>query len=218
MSYPPAAFRLTDEARLREHLADATLGLVATNGSSESGDGAPVASHVPFLFDATVGAKGVLLGHVARNNPHAKADGAAVLVVFQGPDAYISPSYYATKARDPRHVPTWDYQAIHVRGTLRAIDDAEWLRGVVTRLTQRYEARAGTDWQVSDAPADYIDRLLRGIVGLQVDIQSIEGRLKLSQNRAAEDQASVAVKLRASAKEGDRALGALLPVKAEDGI
>jgi len=216
MSYPPAAFRETDETRLRAHLADATLGLVVTSGSGENGDGAPIASHIPFLFDDSVGVRGVLLGHVARNNPHAKADGAAVLVVFQGPDAYISPSYYATKARDPRHVPTWDYQAIHVHGTLRAIDDAEWLRGVVTRLTQRYEARAGTDWQVSDAPADYIDRLLRGIVGLQVDIQSIEGRLKLSQNRAPEDQASVAMKLSASAKEGDRALGALLPAGAKE--
>ncbi len=214
MSYPPAAFRETDEARLRAHLAEATLGLVATNGSGGDGDGAPVASHVPFLFDPTIGAKGVLLGHVARNNPHAKADGAAVLVVFQGPDAYISPSYYASKAHDPRHVPTWDYQAIHVRGRLATVDDTEWLRGVVTRLTERYEARAGTGWQVSDAPRDYIDRMLRGIVGLRIDIEIIEGRLKLSQNRAAEDQASVAAALGSFPAAGDRALGALLPAKA----
>lgn len=217
MSYPPAAFRETDAATLRALLGDATLGLVVTNGTRDanSTDGAPVASHVPFLFDPAGGPNGVLLGHVARNNPHAKADGAPVLVVFQGPDAYVSPSYYATKAQDPRHVPTWDYQALHVRGRLAIVDDAEWLRGVVTRLTQRYEARAGTDWQVSDAPTDYIDRLLRGIVGLRIAIESIEGRMKLSQNRAEADQASVAQALIASPREGDRALGALLPAKAK---
>lgn len=205
MSYPPPAFRETDAALLKQQLAAVTLGLLIT----QSPDG-PVATHLPMLFDGDVGEHGVLLGHVAKSNPHAKASGAAALVVFQGPDAYVSPSYYATKKTDPRHVPTWNYQAIHVRGTLETFDDADMLRHLVTRLTQHHEARIGGHWQVSDAPEDYLARMLRGIVGLRIRITSIEGRAKLSQNRQPADQASVTQALGASKDANERDVAALM--------
>ena len=205
MSYPPPSFRETDEALLKRLLAETTLGLLIT----QAPDG-PIATHLPMLFDADAGAHGLLLGHVAKSNPHGKAAGAAALVVFQGPDAYISPSYYETKKTEPRVVPTWNYQAIHVRGTLETFDDAEELHALVARLTRRHEARVGTGWQISDAPADYIARMLRGIVGLRIPVASIEGRFKLSQNRPAEDQASVTQALGASDDANSRDVAALM--------
>lgn len=205
MSYPPPSFRETDAAKLKEQLAAVMLGLLIT----QAPDG-PVATHLPMLFDAGVGEHGMLLGHVAKSNPHGKASGAAALVVFQGPDAYVSPSYYVTKKTDPRHVPTWNYQAIHVRGTLETFDDAEQLYALVARLTKHHEARVGTDWQITDAPEDYMARMLRGIVGLRVHVTSIEGRAKLSQNRQAQDQASVAQALGASDDANERDVAALM--------
>lgn len=205
MSYPPPLFRENDEALLKQCLAEATIALLIT----QSADG-PVATHLPMLFDPSAGAHGMLLGHVAKSNPHAKASGAEALVVLQGPDAYISPSYYATKPTDPRVVPTWNYQAIHVRGTLETFDDDDALRDIVTRLTRRHEARIGSGWQVTDAPEDYIARMLRGITGLRIPVASIEGRFKLSQNRKPEDQASVVEALGASADPNERDVARLM--------
>lgn len=208
MSYPPPAFRETDAATLKEQLAAVTLGLLIT----QSPDG-PVATHLPMLFDAGVGEHGMLLGHVAKSNPHGKASGAAALVVFQGPDAYISPSYYATKKTEPRVVPTWNYQAIHVRGTLETFDDADQLYALVARLTKHHEARVGASWQITDAPEDYMARMLRGITGLRVHVTSIEGRAKLSQNRQPVDQASVATALGASSDANERDVAGLMATK-----
>jgi transcriptional regulator len=210
MGYPPAAFRESDAGLLHAALAEATLGLLVT----QSPEG-PVASHIPFLFDPDFPPHGALLGHVARSNPQSKpaATASPALVLFAGPDAYISPSAYATKPREPRVVPTWNYQAIHVRGRLAMFEDEGALRDLVTRLTRRFEARNGTGWQVTDAPADYIERMLRGIVGLRLSIETIEGRYKLSQNRPAEDQASVAATLGASARAEDRAVAALMATR-----
>jgi transcriptional regulator len=207
MSYPPPSFRETDGARLRAALAEATLGILVTQSA-----GGPLASHIPFLFDPSAGAQGVLLFHVARSNPQAKpaAEAAPALVLFPGPDAYVSPSFYATKPHEPRVVPTWNYRAIHVRGRLEKFEDTEMLRTLVTRLTERFEARNGSAWQVTDAPEDYVARMLRGIVGLRLVIETIEGRSKLSQNRPAEDQASVAAALGASERAEDRAVAALM--------
>lgn len=207
MSYPPAAFHETDTAVLRAGLARANLGILVTQ--SENG---PVASHVPFLFEPDAGPQGTLLCHVARTNPHgAQAnDATPALVIFPGADAYISPAWYATKRSDPRVVPTWNYQAIHVSGRIERFDDATQLRALVTRLTEKHEARAGTGWQVTDAPEDYLARMLRGIVGIRIAIEKIEGRFKLSQNRSEEDQASVAKALGESARAEDRALAALM--------
>ena len=208
MSYPPAAFRESDGQLLKQLLGAVTLGLLIT----QAPDG-PIATHLPMLFEAGTGEHGLLLGHVAKSNPHAKAAGAAALVVFQGPDAYVSPSYYATKKTEPRVVPTWNYQAIHVRGRLETFEDAGELHALVARLTRHHEARVGSGWQVSDAPGDYVARMLRGIVGVRLVIETIEGRSKLSQNRPAEDQASVAEALGASPRAGDRAVAALMATR-----
>ncbi len=210
MSYPPQSFRETDAALLKQALAEATLALLIT----QSADG-PIATHLPMLFDAGAGEHGLLLGHVAKSNPHAKASGAGALVVFQGPDAYVSPSYYATKPSEPRVVPTWNYQAIHVRGTLETFDDAGMLRDLVARLTRRHEARVGTGWQITDAPGDYLARMLRGIVGLRIPVARIEGRYKLSQNRPVEDQASVTQALGASSDATERDVAALMGKRKE---
>jgi transcriptional regulator len=205
MSYPPPSFRETDEALLKRQLEAVTLGLLITQAPE-----GPVATHLPMLFDAGTGAHGMLLGHVAKSNPHGKASGATALVVFQGPDAYISPSYYETKKTEPRVVPTWNYQAIHVRGTLETFDDADALYALVARLTKHHEARVGSSWQITDAPEDYMARMLRGIVGLRIVVASIEGRFKLSQNRQPIDQASVATALGESDDAKERDVAALM--------
>jgi transcriptional regulator len=205
MSYPPQSFRETDDAKLKQQLGAVTLGLLITQAPE-----GPIATHLPMLFDADAGERGLLLGHVAKSNPHGKASGATALVVFQGPDAYISPSYYETKKTEPRVVPTWNYKAIHVRGTLETFDDADQLYALVARLTKHHEARVGASWQITDAPEDYMARMLRGIVGLRVRVTSIEGRAKLSQNRQPQDQASVAQALGASDDANERDLAGLM--------
>jgi len=206
MSYPPAAFLETNAATLRARLAAAEFGILVTTGP----DG-PLATHLPFLFEPSIDPSGVLLCHVARNNPQAKtAPRTPALAILPGPHAYVSPGWYATKAADPRVVPTWNYSTLHVHGPLEAFDDADALRNLVTRLTDRQETTAGTGWRVTDAPEDYIGRMLRGIVGLRLTISRIDGRDKLNQNRAVEDQVSVAAALGRSEREDDRAVAALM--------
>ena len=151
-------------------------------------DGTPDATFMPVLMR-----DGVLIGHVARANPHWKriVDGSPALAVVTGPDAYVSPSLYATKAEHGRVVPTWNYSAVHVRGVVRVHDDPEWVRGVVTALTERFEGTRETPWAVTDAPERYVAGQLRAIVGVSITVESVEGKAKLSQNRSAEDVAGV---------------------------
>ncbi len=134
-----------------------------------------------------------LLGHVARNNPHWRevAPGAESLVIAHGPEAYVSPSWYASKREHGRVVPTWNYLTAHVYGELVVHDDVAWLRAFVTRLTERHEAGQLDPWAVSDAPAPYIDGQLRAIVGVELRISRIEAKAKLSQNRSAADRSGV---------------------------
>ena len=131
-----------------------------------------------------------LLGHVAKANPIWRHEGPA-LAMFRTVDGYVSPSWYPSKHEHGKVVPTWNYVAAHVHGSLRAHADPAFLREVVTRLTQRHEARVGSDWQVTDAPVDFIDTMLRGIVGIEITIERVEGKAKLSQNRSAADIAGV---------------------------
>ena len=168
-------------AAIREH-AFATL-------VAEGPDGL-IANHLPFLLDET---RGVLRGHVARANPvwkEARPDREA-LAIFQGPSAYITPSWYATKAATGKVVPTWNYLAVHVRGPLAFFDDADRLRALVTDMTNAHEAGRAAPWAVTDAPADYIDTQLRAIVGVELAITRIEGKWKMSQNRDAADREGV---------------------------
>jgi transcriptional regulator len=149
-----------------------------------------VANHLPFLLDRSRGRNGALVGHVARANPVWRMlDGrASSLVIFQGPQGYISPNWYPGKAEHGKVVPTWDYAVVHVHGVARAIDDRAWLLDMLERLTQAREAAQPAPWRVADAPPDYIDKLLRAIVGIEITIERVEGKLKASQDEALPDR------------------------------
>lgn len=157
------------------------------------------ANHLPL----ELAGEGVLQGHVARGNELAKADGAQVLVIFQGADAYVSPNWYPSKQLTHREVPTWNYSVVHVHGRLRVIEDKNWLLGLLQRLTDRHEASEPSPWKVSDAPADHVEKLLNAIVGLEIIVERCEGKFKLSQNHPAENRAGVVQGLRARAQRSD---------------
>ena len=147
------------------------------------------ANHIPFELEPGRGACGILQGHVARSNPMVTelSDGAEVLVIFRGHHGYISPSWYPSKHETHRHVPTWNYEVVHAHGRLRIIDDEKFVRGVVARLTRRHEAAEAQPWKMGDAPADYLEQLLKMIVGIEVEVSRLEGKRKLGQNREARD-------------------------------
>jgi transcriptional regulator len=149
-----------------------------------------VANHIPLLLDAQGGPHGRLVGHVARANPLWKDHRAEVepLAVFTSADAYISPSFYPSKRETGMVVPTWNYAVVHAWGPLVVHDDAEWLRAFVTRLTDTHEAASKVPWQVTDAPADFIAKMLPAIVGIEIPIRRIEGKWKVSQNRPGPDR------------------------------
>ncbi len=161
-----------------------------------------IASHVPMLLDAEPAPYGTLLGHLARPNPQARGavPGVQALAIFQGPEAYITPSWYATKRKTGQVVPTWNYVAVHAYGTVDFFDDPDRLRAIVTRLTDRQEGPRPDPWAVTDAPADFTDAMLKGIVGFALPIVRLEGKWKMSQNRPAEDRAGVIDGLRADGR------------------
>lgn len=189
---------------LRRAIEDHPLATLVTVGATGID-----ANHLPLELDAMAGACGTLRGHVSRNNPVWRdADQAAeALAIFQGPQAYISPGWYPSKQEHGRVVPTWNYVVVHARGRLRFIEDADWLREHVTRLTDRFEGPGTDAWHVSDAPADFIDGLLRAIVGFELEITSLTGKWKRSQNRTAADRAGVVHGLRA---RGEQAMARLI--------
>jgi len=187
--YVPAHFAAGDDdiRRLLDHHGAADL-VTAT------GDGL-LATFLPFVFDPAIGEHGALLGHVARTNdqwrrPPIGPPAAQAMVIVRGPDAYVSPTWYASKAEHGRVVPTWNYVTAHVYGQLVIHDDPVWVEALVRRLTERHErctAATGRPWTVDDAPARFIEGQLRAIVGVEVVISRIEAKLKLSQNRPAAD-------------------------------
>jgi len=151
-----------------------------------------LATFLPFIFDPAVGERGALLGHVARNNAQwSRPPIGDAMVIVRGPDAYISPSWYASKAEHGRVVPTWNYVTAHVYGELVVHDDPVWLDALVRRLTDRHEQGNPEPWSVDDAPTRFIAGQLRAIVGLELVITRIEAKLKLSQNRPPADIAGV---------------------------
>jgi transcriptional regulator len=174
------------------------------------GEGGMTVSMIPFLYDLSRRPGGSLLGHLARaNSQWQAADGAAALVLVHGPDGYISPAWYAAKREHGRVVPTWNYVVVAVHGTLRVHDDPAWTRDIVERLTRAHEAPRPEPWAVSDAPGPYIEGQLRAIVGVEVEIDRIEAKWKLSQNRSAADVAGAIAGLEGGS-EGDRALAAAM--------
>jgi transcriptional regulator len=195
--YVPEHFR---EERI-EVLHDAIRAAGMATLVSMTADGL-IASHAPLMLDPEPAPYGILIGHLARANPHARTadQGVQTLVIFQGPDGYITPSYYAAKREHGKVVPTWNYAAIHAYGTLEAFDDPTRLLDVVTRLTQLHETPRTTPWAVSDAPEDFVQGMLRGIVGIALPITRLEGKIKMSQNRPAADQAGVIDGLRLDGK------------------
>ncbi|HEX5685431.1 MAG TPA: FMN-binding negative transcriptional regulator [Ideonella sp.] len=172
-------------------------------------DGALRADHVPFLFDPQRGPHGALLAHVSRANQVWRNPGQG-LVVFNGPQAYVSPSWYPSKHAHGKAVPTWNYAVVHVHGQARAIEGRDEVLALVERLTTAHEQGQAVPWQVSDAPATYIDQLLRAIVGIEITVDKIEGRWKMSQNRSEADRLGVTAGLQQIGSEEARAVAALV--------
>jgi transcriptional regulator len=200
--YTPPAFAETRIEALHEAIRAHGLATLVTHAA----DGM-IATHLPLMLDATRGRFGTLIGHLARANPQAHRATGEALVIFQGPDGYITPSYYPTKRENAKVVPTWNYAAVHAYGPLRIIDDKAELLAIVTRLTNAHEQPRAQPWAVSDAPEDFIDGMLRAIVGIEVPITRLEGKWKMSQNRPAVDRAGVVSGL---AADGHDALAAVV--------
>lgn len=200
--YIPKPFVIEDTAALHDAIDAVGLALLVT----ATADG-PLATHLPLLLARDEGEHGTLYGHIARANGQWRAETIGeALAVFQGPDGYVSPSWYATKPETGKVVPTWNYRSVHAGGPVEFFDDRDRLLDVVTRLTNRQEGRRAKPWSVDDAPADYIATMLRGIVGLRLPIRRLQGALKMSQNKEARDERGVLEGLR---DEGGPAIAAL---------
>jgi transcriptional regulator len=179
--YVPDAFREDRPDVLRDAVRQIGFATLVTPGS----DGIE-ANHLPMLLEGDV-----LRGHVARANPVWKSGEGKALAIFLGPHGYVSPGWYPSKAEHGKAVPTWNYLTVHARGPIRWIADAQWLRAHVTALSDAHESRRSEPWAVTDAPASYIDTMLRGIVGFEIAIELLEGKWKFSQNRDAADRDGV---------------------------
>ena len=206
--YTPRSFAIDDLQQMQQHMLDTRLAMVVTHGAQGL-----QASHLPLMLRPNEGPNGTLYGHFARANSQWKElqEGAEALVIFAGADAYVSPGFYPGKAEHGKVVPTWNYVAVHAYGTAQVITDAEPLLDLVSALTDRHEAGRAQPWKVADAPADYIDGMLKAIVGFALPIQRLEGKRKLSQNRSSADMAGVREGLAASPDAQDRALAHLMP-------
>ncbi|TIT73172.1 MAG: FMN-binding negative transcriptional regulator, partial [Mesorhizobium sp.] len=205
--YIPPAFRDDDKESLRATIRAARLGTLVT----ATAEGL-LATPLPLFLDESEGEHGTIYGHVAKANPQWRApvlgDG---LAIFMGPDAYVTPAWYQTKQETGKVVPTWNYVAIHSYGPVEFFDDADRLLEVVTRLTNLHEGGRATPWSVSDAPPEFIQSQLRGIVGLRMPVARLEGKRKMSQNRNAADRAGVVSGLAASDRLSDREVAPLIP-------
>lgn len=203
--YMPSAFRQDDLAELHAQLQASPLALLTSAGAA-----GVQASHLPLLLAPDEGEFGTLYGHFARANPHWRdlQGGAEALAVFSGPDAYISPGWYPAKAEHGKVVPTWNYIAVHARGPVELIEEPEHLLQIVSRLSDQHENGRERPWAVSDTPREYLDSMLRAIVGFALPIRRLEGKWKLGQNRSAADQAGVRDGLASSPSPRDRELAA----------
>lgn len=192
--YIPAHFAETRPEELGRIIREHPLGMLVTQGSTGLD-----ADHLPFEFDADEGVHGVLTAHVARANPlwQRCPTGTPVMVVFRGAEAYISPNWYPSKHEAHRQVPTWNYEVVHVHGTLIVHDDERFALRIVGRLTRRHEAAEPRPWKIRDAAPEYISSMLRNIVGIEIAITSLVGKVKLSQNREARDRLNAADTLEA---------------------
>ncbi len=203
MTYPSPAFREERIEVLHAAIRELAFGLLVTHPVSGY-----ATSYLPWELDAERGPFGTLVGHLARYNPQWRdlGKGAPALAVLQGPHAYVSPSWYPGKRDDPRQVPTWNYLAVEARGTLTAFDDEARLYDLLTRLTDHHERHREHRWCVTDAPDDYVRAEMRHIVGIELRIESLIGRYKLSQNRSDADREGARAGLAAAPGERERAV------------
>jgi transcriptional regulator len=200
--YVPTAFDQSDLPTLFRFVEQHSFAVLC----SVQEDGVPFASHLPLLLDRTAAPRGALVGHMARANPQWRhADGRAVLAVFHGPHAYVSPSWYEAE----EVVPTWNYAAVHATGILRAVHDRDALLKIVGDTVARYEGNRSRPWQLGE-PDTYLERMLRGIVGFRIEIAAIEGKWKLSQNQPAERREKVRRALREQGGEDAQAVADLM--------
>lgn len=202
--YVPKHFEEDDNAKLHQYIRDYGFGILIV--ADEDGI---EANHLPFHLSREEGESlGTLQCHVARNNPvwQRFKNGGQVLAVFQGPDGYVSPSWYPSKAETGRVVPTWNYLAVHAAGKARIVEDATWLKQHLTKLTDQHESGMKEPWQVNDAPEDFTDRLVKAIVGIEIEIETLTGKLKASQNLPERNRAGVKGGLEGSDQPQSRAM------------
>jgi len=183
--YIPAHFAETRPEELTRIIRAHPLGMLVTHDAQGLD-----ANHIPFEFDPDAGTHGLLTAHVARANPIWRqcAEGADVMVVFRGAQGYISPSWYPSKHETHRQVPTWNYEVVHAHGRLTVRDDERFVRGIVARLTRTHEAREPKPWKMGDSAPEFIDEMLKAIVGIEIAVTSLVGKRKLSQNKEARDR------------------------------
>lgn len=206
--YTPRAFALDDLPEIQQLIQHNRLAQLVSVGEHGL-----QASHLPLLLNPDEGANGTLYGHMAKANPQWRdlQNGAEALVIFAGADAYVSPAFYPAKAEHGKVVPTWNYLAVHAYGKAEVLTDAERLLAVVSALTDRHEGGRQQPWAVSDAPADYIDGMLKAIVGFALPIERLIGKRKLSQNRSEADINGVRNGLAASEDVRDQTLARFIP-------
>jgi transcriptional regulator len=205
--YEPSHFKVEDRAALHEVMRAHPLATLVT-----AGEGGLIANPVPFVLHPEEGAQGVLRAHLARPNPQWKAiaAGAETLVIFTGVERYVTPAWYASKKEHGKVVPTWNYVTVQARGPARAIQDGAWLHEHLQALTAQQERPREEPWAVTDAPEPFIDALSRGIVGIEIEIASLAGKFKLSQNRPEADRHSVLSGLSADPESESQAMASLV--------
>lgn len=204
--YLPAHFAESRPEVLHALMREHPFATLVTQGA----DGL-TADHLPLHLAPEIGVFGALQGHVARANPlWQAAAGSEVLAIFNGPQAYVTPSWYATKREHGKAVPTWNYVVVHARGRLRAIDDAVWLSQQLEALVARHEEGFAEPWRIGEAPPDYIDKMLTAIVGIEIVITSLAGKWKTSQNQPAANRAGVVAGLRGQGTDDALAMADLV--------
>lgn len=201
--YVPEHFAADEPDALITRIARRWAGLLVT----VEADGTPVATHLPIVWDAK---NKIVRGHIARANPQWRGGASRGLIVLRGPEAYVSPNWYPSKAEHGKAVPTWNYEAVHITGRVEWIDAPAALEEVVRELTTLHEGDRTNPWRIEDAPRDYIEGLLRGIVGVALHAERIEAKRKLSQNKGADDREGVALGLSESGDAMAQEMAALV--------
>jgi transcriptional regulator len=210
--YIPNSFAEQDLPTLGAYIDAHPLATLVTSSPTDG----LIATHLPLMLDRASGPNGTLFGHLARANPQSRSiarGSVTALVIFTGPEAYITPTWYPTKAESGRVVPTWNYVAVHAYGTLRLLDDPHFLRDHLEALTQRHEAGRSGAWHVSDAPAEFIAQQMKAIIGVSLEIDRLEGKWKMSQNRSDADIAGVIDGLNESVSPQDHTVAEIVAAR-----